>query len=181
MKTTVILLILAFLLESACNKSAAPNSAAPASASTSSAPPAGDSPLRQKLQEYSGSAATNCGRLDVHASPDQLKAASDCSFEASQTKRAFYVSYDMPGMSVGVAATSDGKLFTAQSQGGTPGSALTSGACPSALRVASSGRVTCFAPGDMGSISGSHTTGSMPADMPNPHSRSGSNDSGKEQ
>ena len=71
----------------------------------------------------------------------------------------------MPGMSVGVAGSADGKLFTVQTQGG----ALTSGSCPSALRVASSGRVTCFAPGDMGSMSGSHTAGSMPTGTTNPH------------
>jgi hypothetical protein len=87
--------------------------------------------------------------------------------QASQGKHAFYVSYEMPGMGVGVAGNAEGKLFTVQTQGAT--GALTSGACPSALRVASSGRVTCFAPGDMGSMSGSHTAGSMPPGATNPH------------
>lgn len=124
-------------------------------------------PVQQKLQEYSGAGATNCGTLDARAAAAQLKSASDCSMQASQGKHPFYVSYEMPGMGVGVAGNGEGKLFTVQTQGAT--SALTSGACPSALRVASSGRVTCFAPGDMGSMSGSHTAGSMPPGAANPH------------
>jgi len=128
---------------------------------------AGPGPVQQKLQEYSGAGATNCGTLDVHVAEAQLKSASDCSMQASQGKHAFYVSYEMPGMGVGVAGNADGKLFTVQTQGAT--GALASGACPSALRVASSGRVTCFAPGDMSSMSGSHTAGSMPPGASNPH------------
>jgi len=128
---------------------------------------AGPGPVQQKLQEYSGAAATNCGTLDVRAAAPQLKSASDCSMEASQGKKPFYVSYEMPGMGVGVAGNSDGKLFTVQTQGAS--GALATGACPSALRVASSGRVTCFAPGDMSSMSGSHSAGSMPPGATNPH------------
>jgi len=63
--------------------------------------------------------------------------------------------------------TSAGKLFTVQSQGADNG--LTSGACPSAIRIASSGRVTCFAPGDMGSMGSGHQGGMPTAKMPNPH------------
>ena len=37
------------------------------------------------------------------------------------------------------------------------------------LRVATSGRVTCFAPGDMGSMSGSHAAGTMSPGAANPH------------
>ena len=128
---------------------------------------AGPGPVQLKLQDYSGAGATNCGTLDVRAAEAQLKSASDCSMQASQGKKPFYVSYEMPGMGVGIAGSADGKLFTVQTQGAT--GALTSGACPSALRVASSGRVTCFAPGDMGSMSGSHTAGSMPPGTANPH------------
>ena len=128
---------------------------------------AGPGPVQQKLQEYSGAGATNCGTLDARAAEAQLKSASDCTMQASQGKKPFYVSYEMPGMAVGVAGNGEGKNFTVQTQGAT--GALTSGACPSALRVASSGRVTCFAPGDMGSMSGSHTAGSMPPGATNPH------------
>jgi hypothetical protein len=87
--------------------------------------------------------------------------------QASQAKHPFYVAYDMPGMVIGVAGNADGKLFTVQSQGSGPSAAATSGDCPSELRVASSGRVTCFAPGDMGSMGAGHTA--IPPGMPNPH------------
>lgn len=83
--------------------------------------------------------------------------------QASQKKQAFYISYDMPGMVVGVAGNAEGKLYTARSEG----SAVSSGDCPSALRLAASGRVTCFAPGDMGSMGAGHTA--IPQGMPNPH------------
>lgn len=154
------LLLLAVIIPGlcACNKASGPSSTV---ASVSKPHDA----VQQKLQEYAGSSASDCGRLDVRATEAQSKAASDCVMQASQGKKAFYVAYDMPGMSVGVAGNVDGKLFTVQSQGG----ALSSGACPSQLRVAASGRVTCFAPGDMGSMSGSHAAGSMPAGSPNPH------------
>jgi hypothetical protein len=158
MKNLAAILLLTLL--TACNNSTSPSP-------TSTAPvPKSQDPVQQKLLAYSGPAATDCGRLDVHATADQSKAASDCAMQASQAKHAFHVAYDMPGMSVGVAGNPDGKLFTVQAQGsGAP----TSGDCPSQLRVASSGRVTCFAPGDMGSMAGSHAAGAMPQGVPNPH------------
>ena len=159
MKNLPLFLLLSLL--TACSKPTTPSAA-------STAPPAkSPDPVQQKLIDYSGAAATDCGRLDVHATADQSKAASDCALQASQSKHAFYVAYDMPGMSVGAAGNSDGKLFTVQAQGsGAP----ISGDCPSQLRVASSGRVTCFAPGDMGSMAGSHSAGAVPKGVPNPHS-----------
>ena len=87
--------------------------------------------------------------------------------QASQRKHPFYVAYDMPGMAIGVAGNSDGKLFRVQSQGTGASAAVTTGDCPSELRVAASGRVTCFSPGDMGSMGGGHTA--IPPGMPNPH------------
>ena len=144
---------------SGCNKSSAP-----AAAPTGAAPSNNDA-VHQKLQQYAGGSATDCGRLDVHAAEAQTKAASDCALQASQGKRAFYVAYDMPGMAVGVAGNSDGKLFTVQSQDGT----VNGEDCPSQLRVASSGRITCFAPGDMGSMSAGHVGGAVPPGMANPH------------
>jgi hypothetical protein len=170
MKPITVVLTLALCGLAACNKSASPAAASnnpAASSAASPMAPAGPNPVTQKLQEYSGTGATNCGTLDARAAEAQLKAASDCSMQASQGKKPFYVSYEMPGMGVGVASNAEGKLFTVQTQGAT--GALSSGACPSALRVASSGRVTCFAPGDMGSMSGSHTAGSMPPGATNPH------------
>jgi hypothetical protein len=165
MKTTSILIVIAFASVVACNKSTSP--ATPATVSAAKVP----TPVLQKLQQYAGSSATDCGQLDVHATEAQSKSASDCAMQASQGKKPFYVAYDMPGMSVGVAGNSDGKLFTVQSQGNGPMAAVSAGDCPSQLRVASSGRVTCYAPGDMGSMSGSHAAGSVPSGTSNPHTQ----------
>jgi len=170
MKTTCSILLLALPLLVACNKSSAPSPSSNASnASPMSAAASSSDSLQQKLKEAAGSGATDCGRLDVHATADQLKTASDCAMQASQAKHAFSVEYTMPGMRVGVAGNAEGKLSTAQSQGSDPSAPVTAGNCPSQLRVASSGRVTCFAPGDMGSMSGSHAAGAMTPGMPNPH------------
>lgn len=158
----MLILVVALCSVTACNKSSAP-SASPSNPADA---------VQQKLQQYSGPSATDCGRLDVHASAEQSKAASDCALQSNQNKRPFYVAYDMPGMTVGVAGNSDGKLFTVQSRGSGPSANIIAGDCPSQLRVASSGRVTCFAPGDMGSMSGSHGAGAVPPGMENPHGSS---------
>ncbi len=167
MKKSVIALVIALCALcclTACNKSAGP-------ASSSNPTAAAKSPdaVQQKLQEYSGTGATDCGRLNVQATADQSKTAGECAMQASQNKHPFYVAYDMPGMAVGVAGNAAGKLFSVQSQGSGPSAALTSGDCPSQLRVASSGRVTCFAPGDMGSMGAGHSAGAIPPGMTNPH------------
>ena len=178
MKNTAIVLLISLCLLNACNKASGPG--ASSSASTPSAQHPADA-VQQKLQDYSGAGATDCGRFDVHATAAQLKTASDCAMQANQSKHAFYVAYDMPGMAVGVAGNADSKLFTVQSQGDGPSPALTTGACPSQLRVASSGRVTCFAPGDMGSMGGGHTAGAIPPGMANPHASGGSTPPSKKQ
>lgn len=159
----ILMVVLCSLM--GCNKSAGPagSNGAPAASSKSA------DALQQKLVENSGGGATDCGRLDVHAGEAQMKTARDCAIEAAQAKRAFYVAYDMPGMSVGVAGNAQGNLFSVQSQSAGPAPELTSGACPSALRVASSGRVTCFAPGDMGSMGGGHMGTTGAPGMTNPH------------
>ena len=154
-----VLFALLLILAACSNKSNAPQAASSSSAATSKAPDA----VQLKLQEYAGASATNCGRLEVRAAEAQSKGAADCAMQASQAKRPFYVAYDMPGMVVGVAGNAEGKLFTARSEGG----AISSGDCPSALRLAASGRITCFAPGDMGSMGAGHTA--IPPGMPNPH------------
>lgn len=162
MKTSALLTLSLLCSLFACNKSNAP-SAPPSSTTSSKTPDA----VQQKLQDFAGASATNCGRLEVHAADAQSKAASDCAMQANQNKQPFYVAYDMPGMAVGVAGNAEGKLFSVQSQGEGAAAKITSGACPSQLRVAASGRVTCFAPGDMGSMGGGHTA--IPPGMPNPH------------
>jgi hypothetical protein len=163
MKSKFILLLTTCCLLVACNKSTT------TSASPSAPPPSTNPPdaIQQKLQDFAGSSATNCGRLDVKANADQSKAASECAMQASQSKHSFYVAYDMPGMAIGVAGNSEGKLYTVQSQGEGASAAVTAGDCPSQLRVAGSGRVTCYAPGDMGMVGGGHTA--IPPGMPNPH------------
>ena len=154
----VLLFALILVLAACSNKSNSQQTSS--SSATPSKPP---DAVQLKLQEYAGNSATNCGRLDIHAPEAQSKGAADCAMQASQAKRPFYVSYDMPGMGVGVAGNAEGKLFTARSEAG----GVSSGACPSALRLAASGRVTCFAPGDMGSMGAGHTA--IPQGMPNPH------------
>lgn len=162
MKIPLIVVMLTVAGLGACNKSSAPAASSFASTASVSKPHDG---VQQKLAEYAGASASDCGRLDVRANEAQSKAASECAMQASQSKKPFYVAYDMPGMSVGVAGNSDGKLFTVQSQGAS----VTGGDCPSQLRVASSGRVTCFAPGDMSSMSGSHAAGTVSPGSSNPH------------
>jgi len=157
MKSSLMVAAVLLLCSVACNKQSSPAAAPGSSASKP------EDAVQQKLQEYAGSSATNCGRLDVHAPEGESKGSSDCAMQASQGKKPFYVAYDMPGMSIGVAGNAEGKLFSVQSQNG----AVTAGDCPSQLRVASSGRVTCFAPGDMGSMGSGHTA--VPPGMPNPH------------
>jgi hypothetical protein len=163
MNHSALALILALSCLTACSKQETPVAASNAS---STKPP---DAVQQKLQDYSGAGATNCGRLDVMVKADQQKTAADCAMQASQSKHPFYVAYDMPGMAVGVAGNAEGKLFTVQSQGTGPSAALSTGNCPSQLRVASSGRVTCFAPGDMGSMGPGHTAGAIAPGMSNPH------------
>lgn len=165
MKNRLILVLFALIGFVGCNKSNTP--AAPATVSAAKLPDG----VLQRLQQYAGTSAKDCGQLDVHATEAQSKAASDCAMQASQGKKPFYVAYEMPGMSVGVAGSSDGKLFTVQSQGSGPMASVSAGECPSQLRVASSGRVTCYAPGDMGSMSGSHAAGSVPSGTANPHTQ----------
>ena len=144
MTKAIPLLLIAALFLVACTKSPNP-SASSASAGT---PASGGDGVEQKLQELAGSRATNCGRLKSQAA-DQMDAASKCAMQAAQQKRPFFVAYELPGMIVAVAGNSDGNLFTLQSQTGSA-SGLASGACPSELRIAPSGRVTCFAPGTFG-------------------------------
>lgn len=124
-----------------CNKSATKGT------STQAKP---DDAVQLKLKALAGAGATDCGRLDVRAADQQLTSASGCAQKAAEGKRPFYVAYDMPGMSTGIAGSADGKLFAVELQGAGTGAQLASGPCPAELRVAKSGRVTCFIPGTMG-------------------------------
>ncbi len=139
---------------------------------SSSAKSGGDA-VDQKLHQLSGSGAADCGRLKS-ATPDQMKTAGDCAMSAAQKRQAFYVAYDLPGMTVAVAGNSAGKLYTVEAmQAGSPqpgaAASLQAEPCPADLRVAQSGRVTCMAPGSMGAM-GMHGGVTMPpAAGENPH------------
>jgi len=109
-----------------------------------------DDAVQLKLKQLAGAGATDCGRFDVHATNEQSKQAGDCGTQAAQGKHPFYVAYDMPGMTTGVAGNAEGKLFAVELQGSGTGAQLQSGPCPAELRMAHSGRLTCFIPGTMG-------------------------------
>jgi hypothetical protein len=141
MKKLIVLSLAALVCLSGCNKSGT---------SSGAAAPRPDDAVSLKLKELAGPGATDCGRLDVKANEQQSKAASGCATQAAQGKHPFYVAYDMPGMSTGVAGSSNGKLFAVELQGAGTGAQLQSGPCPAELRVAHSGRLTCFIPGTMG-------------------------------
>lgn len=167
MQKVLIVLVIAAACLTGCKKYSSPASSGPADA------------VQQKLQELAGNGATDCGRLQSQAQNQdaQLTSASNCAMQAAKSKHAFYVAYDMPGMTVGVAGNADGKLFALQSvqpENAPPSSApeVKTGPCPAELRVAQSGRVTCFTPGSMGLDTGSSPHGGMPmppATGTNPH------------
>ncbi len=125
-------------------------------------------PVEQKLQELAGNGASNCGRVKS-LNPTDTKPASDCAMQAAQAKKPFYVAYEMPGLTVAVAGASDGKLYAVQSQSELPAEGqqpaspataqLTATPCPSELRVASSGRVTCYAANSFGAMGGASPHG----------------------
>ena len=142
MNKFLLLGVLAAVCLTGCNKSK--------SGSSVSASARPDDAVQLKLKALAGSGATDCGRLDVRSADQQLTGASTCAQKAAESKHPFYVAYDMPGMSTGVAGNADGKLFAVQLQGAGTGAQLASGPCPAELRLAKSGRMTCFIPGTMG-------------------------------
>ena len=165
----------------ACNKSQpAPQSSAPVpsppnppAASTDNAKNA----VQQKLKELAGSGSVDCGQHTMQAEIGELKTASDCALGAAKVKKPFLVTYTMPGMTNAIAGNAEGKLFVVQVQGSATGSELASGPCPAELRVASSGRVTCFQPGSMSLNNGGggpdpHAGMGMSPGGKNPHGKS---------
>jgi hypothetical protein len=161
MRYSLILLTIAIAALVACDKSSAPASVSAKPADTVQSA----DPVQQKLQDLAGSNATDCGRIRSLA-PDLTQKATDCAMKAAKDKHAFYVAYEMPGLTVGMAGNSDGKLFSVQAeQPETAGAkAEVKGApCPSDLRIAQSGRVTCMAPGAGMGTTGANPHGGMPA------------------
>ncbi len=184
MRTSAIIAIIAVSVLVACSQSnpSATSSAAPAAQTTTAAAANPSDPVSQKLQEMSGKGATDCGRVKSQGQED-IKKASDCAMDAARDKKAFYVAYEMPGLTVGVAGNSEGKNFAVQATEAGGKSEVQSAACPADLRLAQSGRVTCMSPGSMGgmgasphgampSAGGENTHGGMmaaPPGTPNPH------------
>lgn len=168
MRYSLIILTIAIASLVACNKSSAPASVSAKSGETAKSA----DPVEQKLQDVAGSDATDCGRVKSQAA-DLTQKAGDCAMKAAKDKHAFYVAYDMPGLTVGVAGNSDGKLFSIQSEQPEMAGAkseVKSVPCPSDLRFAQSGRVTCMSPGTGMGATGANPHGGMPpAAGKNPH------------
>jgi len=168
-KALALVLTVACLL-TGCSKSKSTTTAASGVTTASSS----DDPVQKKLQELAGANAKSCGIFKSQVRAD-LDAAGQCVMDASKAKAPFYVEYQLPGMTVALAGTSQGKLYSVQSQEG--GAGLTSADCPAELRVAPSGRVTCYAPGTfpMGAGAGSHSNMPIPPMMgtgkANPHGK----------
>ena len=168
MRQALPLFLIAACFLTGCSKS----KSSAASANTAGAATSGDDPVQKKLQDLAGGGARNCGLLKSQVTAE-LDAASKCAVDASKAKTPFYVEYELPGMNVALAGNAQGKLYAVQSQAG--GAGLVSGDCPAELRVAPSGRVTCYAPGTfpMGAGVGSHSSMPIPPMMgtgkANPH------------
>lgn len=167
-RTPAIALVLAASLLAGCNKKTEPAKS-------------GD-PVVQKLQQLAGNGAADCGRVKSVAPADN-KPASDCAIQAAQAKKPFYVAYELPGLTVAIAGASDGKLYAVQSQTAPPAegqaesktpapSEVTVTACPAELRLASSGRVTCYPANSFGAMPGANPHGGAmmpPSGAENPH------------
>jgi hypothetical protein len=163
MHKAFIILSLVIVFVTGCKKSSAPAAVAGST-----------DVVEQQLRNLAGAGARNCGRVPGNG---DVKGASDCAMQASAARQPFYVAYDLPGLTVAVAGTSDGKLFSLQSQPSANGQAdqgaIKSAPCPAELRVAQSGRVTCMTPGSMGmgTPGGASPQGGMvmPPGGENPH------------
>jgi hypothetical protein len=190
-KLSIALIVISVVLTlAACNRGSAPSqAAAPASSDTKSAAPqqaANTTPdaMTAELTKLAGPGATDCGRI---AMSGDVQTASQCAMQANSAKKPFYVRYDLPmpdaQMAIATVRTADGKLVSVQydSKGWekpVEGAKLNDtktvavGPCPAPenLRIASSGRVTCFAPTQMPAGMSPHGGGAqMPPSTGEPH------------
>src|SRR4051812_5822089 len=149
--------------------------------------PSPNDAMTAQLKKVAGPDAKDCGT--VPANSGDLQSASGCALQSNDAKRPFWVRYELPlpGAQMHIATTlaADGKLYTMQyssdgykqaPEGATISSdkKLLTIPCPDApLRVAGSGRITCFAPQqNAGNINASPHGGgmAMPGTMgANPH------------
>jgi len=144
----------------ASRSSAASSEGAPAIAASDA--------VEAQVRKLAGKSAHDCGRVAAGGSVQQ---ASECAMQANSDGKPFFVLYDLPaeaGMTVALARSGDGKMYTVQYVGAgwqkdelkgeaqlsDDGRILTE-PCPAegALRVASSGRVTCYPPQAFGGAS----------------------------
>jgi len=159
------------LLTIACNRNAgSPEStsttgakqASPTAAAQLSPNPAGH-PMTTAMSKSAGDSATDCGRVPASGDP---AAASECAMKSFNDKKPFFVRYDLPlpdaEMAIATVRSADGKLSTVQydskgwekpQEGGelSADKKIASAPCPTPnmLRVAGSGRVTCYPPTQM--------------------------------
>ena len=147
--------------------------------------------MTAELAKLAGADARDCGRI---AMSGDVQSASQCAMQANDAKKPFYVRYDLPmpdaQMAIATVRTPDGKLMSVQYdskgwekpvEGAKLNDAKTVavGPCPTPnnLRIASSGRVTCFAPTQMPAGMSPHGGGAQmppgmgmpPAGTANPH------------
>lgn len=173
MRRFVFVLVIAAVVLTGCKKSP----------SASAGSPSADS-LETHLRHLAGSNATNCGRI---APRTDVKNATDCAVQANQSKRPFYVAYEMPGgdtgqITIALAGAPDGKLYSVEynTKGWTESGGaqlsddkrMMTSSCPAPLRVAQSGRATCYPPPGMGGQGNPHGRMSMPphgGSMMSPH------------
>jgi len=158
------------------------------STTTRTAQPSPDDEMTAALKKLAGAEAKDCGT--VPGKGGDVGSASACAMDTNDQKKSFWVRYElpMPGsqMAIATARATDGKLYTMQysadgykqaSAGATLSAdkKLLTVTCPEApLRVASSGRVTCFTPQQVGgNVSASPHGGgmAMPPGAANPHGK----------
>jgi hypothetical protein len=150
----------------------------------STAPPSPNDAMTAQMKKLAGSGARDCGT--VPAQDTAVQPASDCAMQANGANKPFFVRYQLPvpdaQMAIATVRSSDGKLYTVQyssegykaaAQGGSlsDDKKISTMQCPDApLRVAVSGRVTCF-PQQQNAMGtgGSPHGGSMGSPGANPH------------
>jgi hypothetical protein len=164
-RALVLVLLLPACFSLACKKSS--NTPSSSTASSASASRASSDAIEQKLQELAGKGAADCGRVKSQESA-AVQPASDCALKSAEVKQPFYVAYELPGLTTAVAGNAQGNLFAVQAQTSDASSPkVESTPCPAALRLAQSGRVTCYPAGSMGGM-GTPSGGSPHSNMSMP-------------
>jgi hypothetical protein len=148
------------------------------------APRSPDDEMTAQLKKLAGADAQDCGNVPAHTT--DVQPASDCAMQANTAKKPFFVRYELPmpeaQMAIATARAADGKLYTVQysstgykapAQGGSlsDDKKLSTMPCPgSPLRLAASGRVTCFPQQQNAIGTGANPHGgAMGSGMSNPH------------